>query len=192
MGRGGEQREWLGAMRPCPQTVLAFARQENGRPRLQPLLRDFHMVGSGYDDADPWQDMLIPKTSERKKPVGPGSKLTHRYYLQDMAFACILAIPQEFEDELSAGLRSPAWPIYLGRKCCVPAALVFRGFYGTPEEAEDQAREIGAGSGRLATLKVVEGEDPGGTALTLHDVPLSFGLHKKYADRVVTVFDLAE
>ena len=192
MGRGGEQREWLEAMRPCSQTVFAFPRKGKKEAQIQPLLRDFHMVGSGYDDSDSWQNMLVPKTAEGKKPVGAGTKLTHRYYLQDMAFACILEVPDEFAEEVRARLEAPVWPICLGRKSCVPTALVFRGFFDTPEEAEAHAREIAEKAGRIASLKVVEGVDENGNSMTLNDVPLCFGMRKKYADRSVTVLDMAE
>ena len=192
MGRGGEQREWLDAMRPCGQTVLAFPRRGRNGAERQPLLRDFHMVGSGYDDADPWQNMLIPKTVEGKKPVGSGTKLTHRYYLQDMAFACLLEVPDGFEDEVRAGLEAPVWPISLGRKSCVPTALVFRGFFDSAEEAERKALEIAEENGRVAQLKIVPGIKENGDAMTLNDVPLCFGLRKKYADRVVTVFGVEQ
>ena len=192
MGRGGEQREWLEAMRPCAQTVLAFPRCGRNGAERQPLLRDFHMVGSGYDDSDAWQNMLVPKTAEGKKPVGAGTKLTHRYYLQDMAFACILEVPDEFVEEVRAGLETPVWPICLGRKSCVPTALVFRGFFESADEAEAHAREIAEKAGRIASLKVVEGVDENGNSMTLNDVPLCFGMRKKYADRLVTVIDIAD
>lgn len=190
MGRGGEQRKWLEAMRPFGQTVLAFPRGgRNGVERL-PLLRDFHMVGSGYDDSDPWQNMLIPKTAEGKKPVGAGTKLTHRYYLQDMAFACLLEMPDEFVEEVRTGLEAPVWPICLGRKSCVPTAMVFRGVFDSADEAQARAIEIAEESSRMAQFKVVPGYDDNGENMTLNDVPLCFGLRKKYADRVVSVIDM--
>ena len=190
MGRGGEQREWLEAMRPCRQTVLSFPRKGRKGMEILPLLRDFHMVGSAYDDSDPWQNMLIPKTAEGKKPVGAGTKLTHRYYLQDMAFACLLEVPDEFAEEIRTGLEAPVWPICLGRKSCVPTALVFRGFFDTQEDAEQRAMEIAEEGGRIAQLKVVPGFDENGEAMTLNDVPLCFGIRKKYADRQVSVINV--
>ena len=48
---------------------------------------DFHMVGSGYDDKNPWEALLIPKTSEGKKGRRRWNKMTYRYYLQDARFA---------------------------------------------------------------------------------------------------------
>ena len=88
-GRGGEQREWLADMAAHTQTVRAYARRPaRGMAAAPPLLTDFQMVGSGYDDGDAWQNLMVPKTSEGKKPVGSGAKMTSRHYVQDMAFAC--------------------------------------------------------------------------------------------------------
>jgi len=39
---------------------------------------------------------------------------------------------------------------------------------------------------------VVEGVDENGNSMTLNDVPLCFGMRKKYADRQVTVIDIAD
>ena len=58
--------------------------------------------------------------------------------------------------------------------------------------AEAHAREIAEEAGRIASLKVVEGIDENGNSMTLNDVPLCFGMRKKYADRLVTVIDIAD
>lgn len=54
-------------MKEYTQTVVAYSRLENGKPDIQPLLRDFQMVGSGYDASDQWQDLLIPKKTDGKR-----------------------------------------------------------------------------------------------------------------------------
>ena len=193
MGRGGEQREWLAAMKKLPQTVLAFAPVNRfGNPGRQPLLQDFHMVGSGYDSRDAWQDLLIPKKSDGKRPVGSGTKLTYRYYLQDMAYACALAVPEAMEQEITGGLTTPVWPICLGRKSCVPTDMVFRGFFGNETEALERARTIAKEKKRKAIFKVLPGMHEEGNAMSLNDVPVTFGLHKSYEDRTVTVVDLTD
>ena len=71
-GAGGEQTEWLRRWADRDMQVEAYVpadRHGKAVPRL-PLMRDFHMVGSGYDDQDPWENLLIPKTSDGKKAVG--------------------------------------------------------------------------------------------------------------------------
>ena len=86
MGASGEQHEFLARMAPLRQTVISYAharKNDNGQPEKRAsdvLLRDFHMVGSGYDDNHPWQTLHIPKTVEGKKAVGGGTKMTYRYY----------------------------------------------------------------------------------------------------------------
>lgn len=192
MGAGGEQREWLELMASHTQTVLAFGLSKEGKegarkalPR-QPLLRDFHMVGSGYDDQDIWQSLLIPKTSEGKKAVGGGTKMTYRYYLQDMAFAVLLTVPEVEAQVIITALQAPAWDLYLGRKSCVPTDFIYRGLFADEQQARQAALELATAKERLALFQVLEGEHEG-EVLTLNDVPLQFGEHKKYRDRRVTV-----
>ena len=192
MGAGGEQREWLELMAKQTQTVLAFGLSKEGKegerkalPR-QPLLRDFHMVGSGYDDQDIWQSLLIPKTSEGKKAVGGGTKMTYRYYLQDMAFAVLLTVPEAEAQVIATALQAPVWDLYLGRKSCVPTDLIYRGLFADEQQARQAALELATAKERLKLFQVLEGEHEG-EVLTLNDVPLQFGEHKKYRDRRVTV-----
>ena len=192
MGAGGEQREWLELMASPTQTVLAFGLSKEGKegarkalPR-QPLLRDFHMVGSGYDDQDIWQSLLIPKTSEGKKAVGGGTKMTYRYYLQDMAFAVLLTVPEAEAQVIATALQAPVWDLYLGRKNCVPTDFIYRGLFADEQQARQAALELATAKERLELFQVLEGEHEG-EVLTLNDVPLQFGEHKKYRDRRVTV-----
>jgi len=192
MGLAGEQKAWLAQMAGLRQTVHAFVRSREGPEgeRLplarEPLLRDFQMVGSGYDDQDPWQSLLIPKTSEGKKAVGGGTKMTYRYYLQDMAFAVVVEVPSEQAEAIATALQAPVWDLYLGRKSCVPTDFIHRGVYISEVEAQQTARELAAGKQRVEAFQVLEGEHPG-EVLTLNDVPLQFGEHKRYRDRRVTV-----
>jgi len=189
LGRGGEQREWLACMADYSQEVIAFARA-NGQPDREtirePLLRDFHMVGSGYDERDPWQTLLIPKTAEGKKAVGGGTKMTYRYYLQDMAFAVITPLPEAEAESIAEALHNPCWDLYLGRKSCVPTDLICRGLFANGEEARQAARRIAGEKGRTAAFRVLQGEHDG-EVITLNDVPVRFGPHKQYRDRRVTV-----
>ena len=195
LGASGEQTELLAEFAPLSQTVLAFVRtqQFGDRPpqkkMREPLLRDFHMVGSGYDDQDLWQKLLIPKTSEGKPAVGGGSKMTYRYYLQDMAFAVALEVPVNKVELLSEKLQSPEWDLYLGRKNCVPTDFIFRGQYATEDEALESALVIAKEKKLAQDFSVFSGEheDQEGEVITLNDVPIQFGQYKQYRDRRVTV-----
>lgn len=184
LGRGGEQEEWLARMRPHAQTVVAYARENS---EVEPLLRDYQVVGNGYDADDPWQDLMAPKKSDGKRPVGSGAKITHRFYIQDMAFACALHLPEGEEEAIRAGLSCPVWAVCLGRKNCVPVEPVFRGIFATEEEALSEAARLAAEKKRAERFRVLEGVWENGDVMTLNDVPVCFGVHKRYQDRQVTL-----
>lgn len=188
LGAGGEQRELLEHLADLDLQLVAYTPADKlgeAMPRL-PLLRDFHMVGSGYDDADPWQSLLIPKTSEGKKAVGGGTKMTYRYYLQAMAYAVALQVPADQAETMAAALQNPVWDIYLGRKACVPTELVYQGTFTTADDALTAAANLAQQKDRAASFVVLQGEHDG-EVITLNDVPLQFGSHKRYRDRRVTV-----
>ena len=189
-GAGGEERDWLAAWADLDLQVEAFVpRDHAGKPlpRL-PLLRDFHMVGSGYDDADPWQNLLIPKTSKGKKAVGGGTKMTYRYYLQDMAYAVAVEVPVDQVDDVVSALKSPVWDLYLGRKNCAPSEVIFQGVHVTADDAMAAGRQLAKREDKRRALafRVLQGEHDG-EIVTLNDVPLQFGPDKRYRDRRVTV-----
>ncbi len=190
LGAGGKQTEWLAQWANSDMVVEAYVRQgKEGEPvTREPLLRDFHMVGSGYDDQDPWQNLLIPKTSDGKKSVGGGAKMTYRYYLQDMAYAVALQGNKAELEILAEALTAPVWDLYLGRKNCVPTEFIGQGIYPNLEAALNQAQQIAASEDkkRTAVFKVLQGEHEG-EVITLNDVPLQFGEHKLYRDRRVTI-----
>lgn len=187
-GAAGEEREWLAAWADLDMQVVGYVPQDRrGQPLpRQPLLRDFHMVGSGYDDQDPWQNLLIPKTNEGKKAVGGGTKMTYRYYLQDMAYAVILQAPAELVEAAAGALVNPVWDLYLGRKNCVPTEFIYQGCFDGIKQAAEAGAALAAEKQRVFALRVLQGEHEG-EVLTLNDVPLQFGPHKKYRDRQVTV-----
>jgi len=195
LGAGGSQQELLLEFAPLRQTAISYnrCREREGefiRQDREPLLRDFHMVGSGYDDQDPWSNLLIPKTSEGKKAVGGGTKMTYRYYLQDAAFAVILEAPGDQAERIADALRTPAWDIYLGRKNCVPTDFVYRGTFDREEAAMEQAENIAREKQRSEDFRVVQGalgEGEADEVFTLNDVPIQFGDDKRYRDRQVSL-----
>lgn len=173
--------------------IQAYAPKDqsgNPVPRL-PMLRDFHMVGSGYDHTDPWQTLHIPKKSDGGRAVGGGTKMTYRYYLQDMAFAVALQGEQQELESLQAALQNPVWDLYLGRKNCVPTEFIAQGIHADLDTALQNADGLAASDEksieRTAIFRVLQGEHEEGEVLTLNDVPLQFGPNKQYRDRKVTV-----
>ncbi len=192
LGAGGKQTDLLAKFADLDMQICVYSRRNSkgGPAPREPLLRDFHMVGSGYDDTDPWQSLLIPKTSEGKKAVGGGSKMTFRYYLQDRIFAVLLQVPTEQCDTVTHALRHPVWDLYLGRKNCAPTEYIFQGVYSTLEQAKEAAGKLAQEKKRVLDYMVVQGDGTGET-LSLNDVPVQFGIHKRYRDRRVTILNEA-
>lgn len=95
------------------------------------VLRDLHTVGGGL----PAKQTVT--TAEGKKRGGDtGTLLTHRYYLADAAFTAAVTIPadtdtngaqRELLDRCAHALRSPQWPLFLGRRACPPEGPVLIG-----------------------------------------------------------------
>jgi CRISPR system Cascade subunit CasD len=194
LGASGEQRELLEEMAPREQVVISYALPRRnrdgtigGKADRETLLRDFHMVGAGYDDSDPWQNLHIPKKADGGKAVGGGSKMTYRYYLQDAKFAVIVEVPARKAELFAEALQNPVFDIYLGRKNCVPAEKVFQALFDTREAALAEAGVIAGEKGLLEDFQVIPGKKIDRKSFTISDVPLQFGQIKKYRDRVVTV-----
>ena len=195
LGAGGEQRELLAEFSSLRQTVISFVRSrqtENGKQKLdrEPLLRDFQMVGSGYDDRDPWMSLMIPKTISGGRSVGGGTKMTYRFYLQDTFFAVIFESLPQRSLEIAEALRNPVWDLYLGRKNCVPTDFIYRGTFETQEEAEKSAYDIATEKNLLEDFRVLDGVDDideCDEVMTLNDIPVQFGMDKRYRDRRVGV-----
>jgi CRISPR system Cascade subunit CasD len=185
LGAGGAQEELLAELADLDMQAAAYALEDR---RREPLLMDFHMVGSGYNAADKWQSLLIPRKSDGTKAVGGGTKMTYRYYVQDMAFAVLLQVPAAKSQAFGAALGNPVWDLFLGRKSCAPTDQIYRGAFDTADGAFAEAETIASGKKRKRLFRVLQGEfadqdDP----IVLNDVPIAFGECKRYRDRRVTI-----
>jgi len=196
LGASGEQKDLLARLADLRQTVVSYMRVKKGKEDgsmekvgKEPLLMDFHMIGSGYDDSNPWETLLIPKKSDGKKPVGTGTKMTYRYYLQDAKFAVVLEVPSELAAVFAEALQNPVYDVYLGRKNCVPTDFMYRGTFGSENLALSKASEIAQEKDFLVEdFRVLHGEQSDdGYVMTLNDIPVQFGEIKRYRDRRVTV-----
>ena len=188
LGAGGEQKELLLKFAQLKQTVLSFRHTDkNGKPcEKLPLLHDFQMIGSGYDDNDIWQIKNIPLGQDKKKKK---TVLTHRYYLQNAVFAVLLEVPADMAVQIANALQNPVYDIYFGRKCCVPSDFVYQGTFDFEEDAKTAAlnkAEKHEPDKLVLDFTVIDGNMEEGDVITLNDVPVQFGEIKKYRDRMVT------
>lgn len=193
-GDSGPQCELLHRMKDAPFTAVSLVSKEPEAQtgQLDPL-RDYQMIGNGYNEKDSWEEMHMPFSANRKNRK---TKITYRYYLQGQKFAVILGLEDDLAEKFAASLAAPVFDLYLGRKCCVPTDFIFRGTFDSEEDAEMEMLRIAAEKDLRPARKLIQvpvTEDAlidDGFFLT--DVPLQFGPVKRYADRLVQIVDLSE
>lgn len=181
-GDSGSQETLLGRMQNAPMTAYSYRKKE-----FPVLLRDFHMVGNGYDLSDKWQSLHTTRTKKGTRPVGGGAKLTYRYYLQDCAFGVILELEDDLADKFDKALSEPVFDLYLGRKCCVPSDLIGRGCFTHQEEALLLLDNLAINKGLLQKKSAYETSEADEETIEINDVPLRFGIHKIYKERLINI-----
>lgn len=88
-------------------------------------LRDLHTVGGGLP-----ADRTVTTADGGKRPGDTGTLLSHRHYLADAAFtAAVTALSGDTDllDQCAGALRSPRWPLFLGRRACPPEGPLLLG-----------------------------------------------------------------
>ena len=125
------------------------------------LLLDYHTTGGGFPGGNqltsgtrysneayvggvlsskaPRQGRYMVKITNKTKT--PETDVSKRFYLMDAIFLVALCGPEPLIAQLADALQNPVWPLFLGRKACVPTTPLFVGLgsYATLQEAlEDQ------------------------------------------------------
>lgn len=139
------------------------------------LLRDYHTAGGGTFRGS-------------KKYFVAGTKNSvpsERYYLQDASFAAALSGDGKLIEKIGSALRSPHWPLFLGRRSCVPSCQVFLGF--SDKDAYLAVQEIPvADRVNESSLRIVCEVHPSQGGEPRYDVPLSFATGaRRYGARYV-------
>jgi CRISPR system Cascade subunit CasD len=99
-------------------------------------LTDFHTVGGGYTEPQLLTGAGKPKRSNGR----PHTEPTKRYYLMDACFLVAAQSTTAHIDKLAEAVQSPVWPVFLGRKSCVPTRPVYDGV-GDHATLEDALRD---------------------------------------------------
>lgn len=90
------------------------------------LLRDFHTAGGGTFRGNGKYAVF-----GNKNPV-----TSQRFYWQDASFLALLgSTDTSLIDRIADALRDPRWPLFLGRRSCVPTAPVLESELSLPPEA---------------------------------------------------------
>ena len=149
--------------------------------RAGSLLRDYHTAGGG-------------SFRDRKHYVvdGAGDCIpSQRYYLQDAAFTVALSGEDDLVERVATALRNPRWPLYLGRRACVPSCPVLLGVVdGAAHDAVRNAplaeRRDPVAPGEPERLRLVVEAPPEDGGEPRYDDPLSFRVGaKRYGVRYV-------
>ena len=80
-------------------------------------LTDYHTVNAYKEEANAWRSA--------EGSLKKGGIVSYREYLQGAAFLIILKGEKNLIERCACALQEPAWPYYLGRKCCIPTRPVF-------------------------------------------------------------------
>lgn len=106
--------------------------------------------------------------------------LSRRQYLLDASFLVALQGEASVIRNAADALQKPAWPVFLGRKCCVPTEPVFAGCREYPSIKEalagepfftDMVFEPGTTEEVVAVLEHAPGTAPPADARLVYDVP---------------------
>lgn len=117
------------------------------------------------------------------------SYVTNRYYLSDAAF--LIGIESDSEQqlkELADAVRSPAFPLYLGRRSCVPEIPIVKEILSMPlEDALETYPYIGSQKHEPEIFHIYLEGNSNGIVRKLLDQPVTFDFHhRKYEERQIS------
>lgn len=189
-----------------------FARRETESMPTKSGLIGLLAAAQGRRRSDPIEDLLGLELAVRTEQQGvilrdfhtahhqlsgKAMPLTERFYWSDAVFTAYIGGPAEVLEGLAEALRDPRFPLYLGRRSCVPEGRMVLGIEDGPTAsvvrstewlpgATGKRRARGKPSVRLA-VQADQSVFPDHVASReLSDVPLSFRPeHRQYRSRMV-------
>ena len=183
------------SMEPSKSGVLGLLAAAQGRPRTAEI-QDLVALRFGVRVDQPGSLVRDFQTERRTETVRGGTKvvslpLSHRYYLEDAVFVAAVEGPTSLIEDLAHAIRSPRFPLYLGRRACPPAGPLIPDVQAKSLEAVLEAFPYSASDRRASRqgpevrLPVVRDPLPGERASSSEqDVPISYDpAHRRYAKR---------
>lgn len=110
---------------PTKSGILGMLAAAQGRRRTDPV-EDLVKLRFAVRTDQPGRTLRDFQTAVRLESA-MSMPLSERYYLTDAVFVAGIEGPRVTIDSLAEAVRSPKFPLYLGRRSCVPAAPVFYG-----------------------------------------------------------------
>ena len=190
---GDSSRYYQRTTRPMPTKsgVLGLLAAAEGRRRSDPV-EDLAGLTFAVRVDQPGTLLRDYQTAEKWQTSG-GTKLVERYYLADAVFvAAVESSDDEMIDRLAAALRTPRFPLFMGRRSCpVPAKLVLgvermdatAALQKVPWQASVAHRKSRSSS---VGLPIFRDARPGERGVAQQDVPVSFAQeNRQYSWREV-------
>lgn len=177
---------------PTKSGIIGLLAAAEGRRRSEPL-EDLAALNLAVRVDQPGS--LLRDFQTALEEGAKHSNLVTRYYLADAIFVAAVESPhREIIDGLAHSLKTPRFPLYLGRRSCpAPANLLLKVVEGSavealraePWHAADSHRKIRAKS---VELPIYRDAQSGETGVARRDIPLSFAQeHRRYAWREVVL-----
>ncbi|MCL1603277.1 type I-E CRISPR-associated protein Cas5/CasD [Succinatimonas hippei] len=194
LGEKVPQNGFLKELASSSMEVKAYKNKVNEKTEqvFSFIMRDFQTIGTDYDENDPFENLMIPKKSDGKKPVGSGAMITYRYAIQNGKFAVFLEYERDLAQTVYKALQTPKWDLYLGRKAYIPTEFISQGIFNSKEDALEKLRQLLESKNLTEDFSVVEGIYDACDVMLLNDVPVSLGRHKSYANRYVSIIKKEE
>lgn len=169
---------------PTKSGIIGLLAAAQGRLRTDPITDLLELTFAVRVD-QPGSVMRDFQTAQTLD--GKSMPLTHRFYLSDAVFvAGVHSNDDGLIESLHNAMRSPQFPLYLGRRSCPPALPIAIGIrqgdldsairnHGW-EASQWHRRQIRA---KQVKLRVLRDAHPGETGDTQRDVPMSFDPTKR-------------
>lgn len=176
---------------PSKSGLIGLLAAADGRRRTENI-EDLAQLSVGVRADQPGRVMRDFQTA-RSLDGKRNMPLSNRYYLQDAVFvAGIYSDDADMIEKLAAAIRSPYFPLYLGRRSCVPDRSIYidvvpeglvAALKSTPWQASPSYRK--KRKNRVERLELIyDAEDD--TSEVLRDYPVSFNPeHRQYSLRPV-------
>lgn len=186
-------------MAPTKSGVIGLIAAAKGLRRSDPL-EDLLDLRFGVRIDQPGRLMRDFHTAQRPVRKRDGSierkslPLSDRYYLTDAVFLAVLEGNRQLVEGIDAAIRSPQFPLYLGRRSCPPAGIVACGVFDDDLEAALRRipwlvsrREQSRRRDKEVSLAIVrDAKADEQDADPIRDAPISFDPHRRqYAWRQV-------
>ncbi|MDP5227053.1 MULTISPECIES: type I-E CRISPR-associated protein Cas5/CasD [Arthrobacter] len=179
---------------PTKSGVLGLLAAAEGRRRSDPV-EDLAQLRFGVRIDQPGR-LLRDFQTARSLDGKESMPLSYRYYLVDAVFLAVVEGPRSLIEGLGKALTDPAYPLYLGRRSCVPSGDVKIGISDEELDAALRSEPWLAASwyqkrqrSKNVSLEIVRDAvtmDEQKEGETVRDVPLSFSPeNRQYTWRTV-------